>query len=99
MKRRHHTIQAWLVNWAGATVFLALFFGCIYLAEQDMQDAAKLSALDIRVMQSESRMQRAARALCVAELGLGATPAWTSDGLLICKPRPETAELVAEAQP
>lgn len=99
MTRRPHSIQAWLVNWLGATVLVAIFFGLVYLAEQDMQDAAKLSALDIRVMQSESRMQRAARALCAAELGLGATPAWTSDGLLICKPRPETAELVAEVRP
>ena len=99
MKRHYRTLQAWLVNWLVATVLVGLFFGCIYLAEQDMQDAAKLSALDIRVMQSESRMQRAARALCVAELGLGAMPAWTPDGKLICKPRPASAEVVAEAQP
>lgn len=99
MTRRPHSIQAWLVNWLGATVLVGIFFGLVYLAEQDMDRAAKLDALDAQVLAQEGRMQRAARALCRAELGLGAVPVWTPDGALMCRPRADAPVEVAEVRP
>ena len=80
-----------IINFIGGAVFVALFFGVAYLADRDMQDAAKLDAIDAQMLAAETRMQRAARALCVAELGPGTVALWTREGDLVCRP----AEVVA----
>ena len=80
-----------VINFLGGVVFVALFFGVAYLADQDMQDAAKLDAIDAQLLAAENRMQRAAQALCVAELGPGTVALWTRDGDLVCRPAELTA--------
>ena len=84
-----------LINTAAAALFAALFFGVAYLADRDLQDGAKLDAIDAQLLAAEHRAQRAARALCIAELGPGATALWTQDGDLVCRP----ALLTAQARP
>lgn len=80
-----------IINYIGGALFVALFFGVIHLADRDMQDAAKLDAADAQMLAAESRMQHAARALCVSELGPGTVALWTREGDLVCRP----AEVVA----
>lgn len=81
-----------LVNFIGATVLVALFFGVAYLADQDLQAASKLDAIDAQAQAAEHRLQRAARALCVSEVGPGAQALWTRDGDLVCRPALVTAD-------
>ena len=75
-----------IINFIGGALVVALFFGVIHMADRDMQDAAKLGAVDAQMLAAESRMQRAARALCVSEMGPGTVALWTRDGDLVCRP-------------
>lgn len=79
------------INFIGGALVVAMFFVVAYLADRDMQDAAKLDAVDAQMLAAESRMQRAARALCVAELGPGSVALWTREGDLVCRPAEMTA--------
>ena len=80
-----------IINFINGALVVALFFVVIHLADQDMQNAAKLDAVDAQMLAAENRIQRAAQALCVAELGPGTVALWTREGDLVCRP----AELVA----
>lgn len=75
-----------LINTAAAALFAALFFVVAYLADRDLQDGAKLDAIDAQLLAQETRAQRAARALCIAELGPGTVALWTREGDLVCRP-------------
>jgi Flp pilus assembly protein TadG len=75
----------YIVNFMLGLLFIVLFFGIVYLANQDMQAAAKLDSIDSRLIAAETRMDRAARALCVAEIGEGAKAVWAASGVLTCK--------------
>lgn len=81
-----------VINFLGGVVFVALFFGVAYLADQDMQAASKLDAIDAQIQAAETSMQRAARDLCTSELGPGAQVLWTRDGDLVCRPAVVTAD-------
>lgn len=98
-RRNPHSIKAWLVNWLGATVLVAIFFGLVYLAEQDMSMAHEFAALERDAQMAEARMLRGATALCEADSGLGARAGFTPEGDLVCVPAPERERLVAEAHP
>jgi hypothetical protein len=76
--------QAVLVNTLAAIAALVVFFGVLHLADQDLQAASKLDAIDAEAQALETRMNRAAAALCRAEAGPGARPVWTPDGALLC---------------
>ena len=80
-----------LINFIGGALVVARFFGVAYLADRDLQDAATLDAVDAQMLAAETRMQRAARALCVAELGPGTVALWTREGDLVCRPAEMTA--------
>lgn len=84
-----------LVNTLAAIAAMVVFFVAIHLADRDATAAAKLDALEAQAINAENRLQRAARALCVAEAGPGAQARWTHDGDLVCRP----AEITAEAKP
>lgn len=100
MTRRPHSIQAWLVNWLGATVLVGIFFGLVYLAEQDASLVHELAALEREAQAAEARMVLGATALCEAEHGPGARAGLTPDGDLVCVPAAERANVtVAEARP
>ena len=88
---RRNSPRAHAKTWLLGLMTVAAFFVVIHLAERDMHDAAKLDAIDAQMLAAESRMQRAAQALCVAELGPGTVALWTRDGDLVCRP----AEVVA----
>jgi hypothetical protein len=81
-----------LVNTLAAIAALVVFFGVIHLAERDATAAAKLDALDAQAMNAEHRLQRAARALCIAEAGPGSQARWTPQGDLVCRPAEVTAQ-------
>lgn len=85
----HHTRGATVVNWLAAILLVVLFFGIAHQVERDSQAAQKLDAMDAAVAATEARMDRAARALCRAELGTGSVAAWTPEGRLVCTPPTE----------
>lgn len=80
-----------IINWAGGLMFVVLLFGVIHMANIDMEAADTLNGINAEMDKAESRMQRAAHALCVAELGPGTVALWTREGDLVCRP----AEVVA----
>ena len=73
-----------ITNWASATLFAAMFFGAAHLADQDTSTADQLAAIDAQAQATEARMQNAANALCVADLGHSAQARWTPEGQLVC---------------
>lgn len=100
MSIRRQSAIATLVNWLAALIFMAIFFMVLHLVNEDADAAAKLDALDHQVLAAESRLQRAARALCREELGVGATARWLADGSLSCvEPRHATQLVTTGTQP
>lgn len=94
------TRSAAVVNWLAAFLLVVLFFGIVHQLERDSQAAQTLDAMDAAVAATEARIDRAARALCRAELGTGSVAAWTPEGRLVCTPAPaqgSTGEAVAWA--
>lgn len=100
MTHRPHSIQAWLVNWLSGTVLVAIFFGLVYLAEQDASLVHELAALERQAQLAEVRMLQGATALCEAEHGPGARAGLTPGGDVVCVPAAEQpAVTVAEVRP
>lgn len=83
------TRSAVVVNWIAAVLLVVLFFGIAHQLERDSQAAQTLDAMDAAVAATEARIDRAARALCRAELGPGSVAAWTPEGRLVCTPPAE----------
>lgn len=79
------------LNWLGAVVFAAVMFAVIHQAEQDNALATRAATVNAQMDAADARMQRAAAALCTAELGPGAQVLWTSEGHLVCRPAVLTA--------
>ena len=74
------------VNTVSGFFAVGLFFGVIYLAEQDGERERIQEALDAHV-NPETRLQRAARAVCndaAEQTGRRAEPRWSAAGELEC---------------
>ncbi|MBS3998221.1 MAG: hypothetical protein KGZ67_12990 [Hydrogenophaga sp.] len=57
----------------------------------DAQDAKRMRQINAEIREAEASMDRAAAALCRAELGPGAQALWTHQGDLVCRPAVLTA--------
>lgn len=79
------------IPWVLGLMTVAAFFVVIHLAERDADELQTVATIAAELKAAENRMQRAAQALCVAELGPGTVALWTRDGDLVCRP----AEVVA----
>lgn len=79
-------------NWLGALVFAAVLFAVIHQTEQADDLATRAASTNAELAATDARMQRAAAALCQAELGPGAEVLWTREGELVCRPAVMTAQ-------
>lgn len=66
------------LNCLATLVAVVIFFCLLHISEQPSQAPADQHAQD--------RLQRAAAALCTAELGPGTQALWTTTGDLVCRP-------------
>lgn len=77
-------------NWLAGALAVAALFAVLQLAgradaqAEDM--ASRAAAMRAQLANNDARLQRAAAALCRAELGLGAQALWTREGDLVCRP-------------
>ena len=81
-----------------AALFAAVFFAVIHEAEKADDIGQRAAALNAEMDDTEALMQRAAAALCRAELWPGAQVLWTWEGDLVCRPAVMTAQ-TAGGQP
>lgn len=81
-----------------AILFAAVFFAVIHEAEKADHIGQRAAALNAEMDATDARMQRAAAALCRAELGPGAQVLWTIEGDLVCRPAVLTAQTAGGAQ-
>lgn len=88
---RRNSPRAHAKTWVLGLMTVAAFFVVIHLAERDAEELHTVAAIAADLKAAENRMQRAAQALCVAELGPGTVALWTREGDLVCRP----AEVVA----
>lgn len=79
------------LNSLGAILFAALFFTLHHQAKQSDALAERAAAVNREMAATDARLQRAAAALCTAELGPGAQALWTAEGDLVCRPAVLTA--------
>lgn len=92
-------------------IFFAVLISLLWLSAQapdeqtTAEDVARFEHLVREVDAAETRLQRAAAALCQADEGPGSTHAWTADGHLVCHPatlpswpRNETVQLATGSQ-
>lgn len=93
-----HLTPATLVNWLAALIFVLVFFGVIYQVDQAGAEADRLHMLAKAANATEQRLQRAAQALCTAELGAHTTVVWTADNVLVCRPTVLTAKTEGNTQ-
>lgn len=78
---------------AGTLLFTVAFFGFVEMAENEpAEQASRMSQINAEIDAAEDSMQRAAAALCRAELGPGAQVLWTREGDLVCRPAVMTAQ-------
>lgn len=75
-----------------AVLFAAVFFAAAHQAEKANDIGQRAAALNAEMDATDARMQRAAAALCRAELGPGAQVLWTMEGDLVCRPALLTAQ-------
>ena len=74
-----------------AALFSTVFFVVIHEAEKADHIGQRAAALNAEMDATDARMQRAAAALCRAELGPGTQVLWTMEGDLVCRPAVMTA--------
>lgn len=86
------------LNCLGAVVFAATFFAIHHHAEQADDIGQRAAAVNAQMDAADARLQRAAAALCKAELGPGAQVLWTSEGDLVCRPAVLTASNESRAE-
>lgn len=84
------------LNGLAAALFAATFFAIAHQAEQNDDLATRAAAVNQQLDAADARMQRAAAALCQAEMGPGAQALWTHDGDLVCRPALITAAGAAQ---
>ena len=83
---RRNSPRAHAKTWVLGLMTVAAFFVVIHLAERDADELQTVATIAADLKAAESRMQRAAQALCVAELGPGTVALWTREGDLVCRP-------------
>ena len=81
-----------LINSAAAVSAVVVFFGVLHIADTEADQASHLATIGAQAQAQDQRLQRAASALCQAEVGPGAQALWTVDGDLVCRPALITAE-------
>lgn len=79
-------------NWLGALVFTAVLFAVLHHTEQADDLATRAATVNAELAATDARLDRAAAALCTAELGPGAEVLWTHEGDLVCRPAVLTAQ-------
>lgn len=85
MRRALNSAPVQIINWLGGTLFVAFFFTALHIATLDQERAAITDALDARAA-DESRLMRAARAVCAdAHPGRVTEPVFDVDGTLRCE--------------
>lgn len=85
---QRHAIGPWVVG----VLAVAAFFAVIHLAERDADFASRMATVNAELDEADASLQRAAAALCRAEVGPGAEVLWTADGDLVCRPALQTAQ-------
>ena len=88
---RRNSPRAHAKTWVLGLMTVAAFFVVIHLAERDADELQTVAAIAADLKEAENRMQRAAQALCLAELGPGTVALWTREGDLVCRPAEMTA--------
>lgn len=81
-----------------AALFAAVFFSIINAVEKADDIAHRAAVVNAEMDATDARMQRAAAALCRAEMGPGAQVLWTMEGDLVCRPAVMTAQTAGGVQ-
>lgn len=84
--RQPLNLQQLAINWVAGVFGVCIFFTVLHIVWLEEERAAIQDALDARAA-PESRLQRAARAVCQdnpARAGRAVEPVWTAPGQLQC---------------